>query len=75
MIATPLTTLLRKNSFVWTERAILAFNKLKQALSNSPVLRVPDFTKQFVVECDALREGLETVLMQERQSIAYLSQA
>lgn len=63
IIVAPLTALLRKNSFVWTKKAQRAFNQLKQAMINPPVLRVPNFSKPFVVECDACGEGLGAVFM------------
>lgn len=39
-----------------------------------PVLRLPNFSKTSVIECDASGEGLAEVLMQEGQPIAYLNQ-
>ncbi|XP_042963178.1 uncharacterized protein LOC122297221 [Carya illinoinensis] len=57
-IAAPLTTLLRKNSFVWSDKAQAAFNRHKEAMVSPPILKLPDFTKSFVVECDASGEGL-----------------
>ena len=51
IISKPLTDLLKKNTlFVWTPTADAAFQALKQALVEAPVLALPDFTKQFVVE-------------------------
>lgn len=38
-----------------------------------PVLQMPDFAKEFVVECDVLRKGLDAILMQENKIIAYSS--
>lgn len=74
-IASPLTALLKKNAIVWTEKAQAAFDKLKQAIVSPLVLKLLDFTKIFIVECDALGKGLGDVLMQEERPIAYLSQA
>ena len=63
-IAAPLTRLLCKEAFAWTEEAAEAFAALKQALSTGPVLQMPDFERQFVVDCDASGTGFGAVLHQ-----------
>jgi hypothetical protein len=74
MIVAPLTELLKNNSFKWSDKATKSFNKLKQAVTNPPVVRLPNFSIPFVIECYASGIGLGTVLMQEGQPIAFYSQ-
>lgn len=57
-IAAPLTALLKKNAFMWTEKTQTTFDRMKQAMVSLPVIKLPDFTKTFVVECDASGKGL-----------------
>jgi len=64
-IAAPLTHLLRKDAFTWPMEADQAFQALKQALSTGPVLQMPDFDKQFVVDCDASGAGFDAILHQD----------
>ncbi|KAM0887617.1 hypothetical protein ACQ4PT_028880 [Festuca glaucescens] len=73
IIAKPLTNLLKKKSFMWTDIATAAFQSLKQAMLTTPVLQLPDFSKQFVVETDACDLGIGAVLMQDQHPLAFLS--
>jgi len=75
IIAKPLTQLLRKKQFLWTTEATAAFCALKQAMTQTPVLQLPDFSQPFVVETDACATGIGAVLMQGGRPIAYLSKA
>jgi len=72
-VAAPLTALLRKDGFTWTDEATAAFDALKQALSTTPVLQLPDFDRQFTVDCDASGSGFGAVLHQGSGALAYFS--
>ncbi|CAM8999727.1 unnamed protein product [Rhodiola kirilowii] len=72
-LAAPLTNLLRKNAYVWTPEAAVAFKKLRSTLSSTPVLALPDFTLPFHVLTDASGSGVGTVLAQGRRPLAYFS--
>jgi hypothetical protein len=74
-IASPLTAMLKKNSYSWSDSARVAFNALKTAVTQAPVLALPNFSKQFTIECDASGLGVGAVLMQDKRPIAYLSKA
>ena len=58
-----LTTLLKKDSFHWNESANVSFEQLKKAMCTTPMLVTPNFTKEFIMECDASRNGIGVVLM------------
>jgi hypothetical protein len=72
-IAAPLTALLKKDGFTWTEDAAAAFAALKRAVTSAPVLALPDFARPFTVECDASTYGFGAVLLQDAHPIAFFS--
>nr|CAH67761.1 H0124E07.8 [Oryza sativa] len=73
-IARPMTQLLKKEEkFVWSPQCEKAFQTLKEKLVSSPVLILPDTRKDFMVYCDASRQGLGCVLMQDSHVVAYAS--
>ncbi|GJR85942.1 reverse transcriptase domain-containing protein [Tanacetum coccineum] len=73
-IAKPLTLLTQKNkAYVWGDKQDEAFQILKEKLCNAPVLALPDGPDDFVVYCDASKQGFGSVLMQRGKVIAYAS--
>ncbi|GJX73867.1 putative reverse transcriptase domain-containing protein [Tanacetum coccineum] len=60
--------------FDWGEKEENAFQLIKQKLCSTPILALPEGSKDFVVYCDASHEGLGDVLMQREKVIAYASQ-
>ena len=53
-MARPLTQMTRAGvEWDWSEAQHQAFNRLKLALTTAPVLKLPDFDRQFVVTIDA----------------------
>ncbi|KAL4308445.1 hypothetical protein GQ457_01G007640 [Hibiscus cannabinus] len=59
--------------YEWSDARQQAFEKLKEALTNAPVLIQPVSGKEFVVYSDASYVGLGGVLMQEGRVVAYAS--
>jgi hypothetical protein len=73
-IARPMTALLAKKvEFKWTPACQKSFETLKDKLTTTPVLILPDVHKPFSVYYDASYTGLGCVLMQEGRVVAYSS--
>jgi hypothetical protein len=73
-IALPMTRLTRKEiSFKWDSECEKSFMSLKEKLTTTPVLIIPDPSKSYEVFYDASKEGLRGVLMQSGQVVAYAS--
>lgn len=76
VISQPLNTLLKKGAlFIWTNEHTLAFHTLQHALTQAPVLSLPDFNTTFFIETDASAVGVGAVLMQKGHPLAFLSKA
>ena len=79
--AVPLTDLTRKsqpNEIQWTAECAIAFQKLKEALISSPILRRPDFSRRFILQTDASDRGVGAILSQlddkgQDRPVAYFS--
>lgn len=66
-VAAPLSDLTKKgvpNKFEWTLMCENAFRTLKSRLLSSPILRLPDLSKSFILRTDASNHGVGAVLMQ-----------
>ena len=74
-IAAPLYKLLGESTkFEFTEECKTAFEKLKQALVAAPILRYPDFDKEFFLYCDSSDYSIGYILGQkdnEGREISY----
>jgi hypothetical protein len=70
-IAAPLTSVLKNNAFTWTSAMDHAFQALKDAMCSTPVLTLTDFTKTFVLECDASGKRIGAILMQDGMPLAF----
>jgi hypothetical protein len=73
-ITQPMKELLGKDKkFEWMTKCESSFQELKQCLTTAPVLVMPYMEKQFSIYCDASRQGLGCVLMQDGHVVACAS--
>lgn len=73
-LVTPLTNLTRHNvEWQWTEQCQKAFDTVKDALTDAPVLASPNFDQPFEVVSDASGYGIGAVLLQEGRPVAFES--
>ncbi|GFW95258.1 retrovirus-related Pol polyprotein from transposon 297 [Trichonephila clavipes] len=73
-ICEPLYRLKKKGAkFNWSTEAQDAFDKIKRALTGTPVLQLPNFTEQFNLFTDASGVGIGAVLNQNHRHIAFAS--
>ena len=57
-IASPLTNMLKNDTFAWNSALERAFQDLKEAMTQAPVLAFPNFANAFVVECNTSGSGV-----------------
>ena len=72
-LTSPLTDLTKKYSFQWHEGDEKYFQIMNEVIRNCPILAFPDFSKPFVLECDASREGIGAFLKQGQHPINFES--
>ena len=63
-MSAPLSELTGNVEWNWGPRQDKAFKQLKHALTHTPVLAPPDYSKPFVVTCDASKYAIGAVLSQ-----------
>ncbi|KAF8388589.1 hypothetical protein HHK36_027266 [Tetracentron sinense] len=56
-LSPPLIALLKKDAFRWDVEALVAFKMLKDTMIQTIVLTLPNFSKPFVIECNASGTG------------------
>ena len=64
-VAKPLTK--KEVPFDWTDSCQESFVRLKELLTTSPILVLPDFERDFMLETDASGQGLGAVLAQKEE--------
>ncbi|GFV62900.1 retrovirus-related Pol polyprotein from transposon 297 [Trichonephila clavipes] len=73
-ICEPLYRLKKKGAkFNWSTEALEAFNKVKRALTEAPVLQLSNFQEPFNLFTDASGVGIGAVLNQKHRPIAFVS--
>ena len=51
-----------ERQFQWTKECVSSFTRINGAFENTITLAYPDFTKPFIVECDASDFGIGDML-------------
>ena len=72
----PLRDLLQKDTaFWWGEAQEIALQSIKEAVSDTPVLRYYDLAEEVTIQCDASSFGLGAALLQKGQPVAFASRS
>ncbi|PKU83878.1 RNA-directed DNA polymerase [Dendrobium catenatum] len=69
-----ITDVLKRSTFSWDSPQQESFEQIKLALSNAPVLVLPNFDKAFQVDTDASGVGIGAVLYKEDRPVEYFSE-
>ena len=59
------------DAFRWDKDVETCFKQLKALMTSTQVLAAPNFTKTFILKCDASGIGLGFFLMQDNHPIAF----
>lgn len=73
-LTAPMTDLLKGSkgkAIVWTPECAESLMKVQKILSSSPVLSLPDLSREFLVRTDASSIGIGGVLLQEKDGILH----
>ncbi|GFR87570.1 polyprotein [Elysia marginata] len=74
-IAAPLSDITKTSKgqkFIWEQVQENAFKGIKKMLSSTPVLSMPDWKKEFIVQTDASCAGIGACLLQEHNGIRHV---
>ena len=75
-ITAPMRSLMRENTeFVWDSPQEQAFNRVKQTITQAPVLAYYDPHKSLTLQVDASKHGLGATLLQDGKPIAFASKS
>nr|GEV09179.1 reverse transcriptase domain-containing protein [Tanacetum cinerariifolium] len=72
-IASPLMDLLKKPTYTWDQRAAVAFNTLKDAMTQLVTLALLNFNEPFDITTDASGIAIGAVLSQKDKPISFFS--
>ena len=74
-VVEPIRATIPTGPWAWTVKAKEAYTRIKKIVSDTPIPQYYQPSKQLLIECDALSEGLGAALMQDGELIGYASRA